>query len=139
MVWQLRPGPTLHRVESLQAWLSKVDAMPLECDGAARVVSALLTREQLAHEVSIGSLAVEGCGEVPLHWWVELPGGIIIDFRARMWLGEHPAVPHGVFIPNCRQQYAAASDRRDVASLSPLGFHVLAETSLDGYPRLGAR
>ena len=42
-------------------------------------------------------------GEVPTHFWIEFNGskhgGMILDYRARMWLGDREEVPNGFFDP----------------------------------------
>ncbi|HBP6379065.1 TPA: hypothetical protein L6A07_28240 [Pseudomonas aeruginosa] len=35
--------------------------------------------------------------EIPIHFWIQLADGRVIDYRARMWLGDDAGVPHGVF------------------------------------------
>jgi len=89
----------LTRVGALMAWLAPLDDLPLECDGLTRVVSILLCRERVAHTVLEGKLAVEGHGAIPHHWWIALGDeldGWLVDYRARMWLGQSSTVPHGV-------------------------------------------
>ena len=39
------------------------------------------------------------------HFWIALPDGRYIDYRARMWLGEAEHIPHGIFNP---QDYSVA-------------------------------
>jgi hypothetical protein len=122
----------------LANWLAAVDSLPLECDGVSRIVSVLLARDNVAHDVCIGSLEVQGVGRIPLHHWIELPDGVLVDFRAQMWLGSDPAVPHGAFQLDGRRRYVAfqhAGARYD-ANHSPAAFHILAGFPLDAYPRL---
>lgn len=73
--------------ENLPPLLCRLDPLPLECDGMARVLSTLLTRDDVPHQVAIGSLSVNGVGTIDLHWWIELSDGRVCDLRARMWLG----------------------------------------------------
>lgn len=92
-------APTMN---ALAAWLQRLDTLPLECDGMTRVISILLTRDAVAHNVVVGRLTVADIGIIPYHWWIELTGqfdGWFVDYRARLWLGETAAVPHGVFRP----------------------------------------
>lgn len=91
--------------DALEPWLLALDGLPLECDGLTRVVSALLTDVQVPHQMYAGSLVIEGVGAIPLHWWVSLPGGMTLDLRARMWLGDDECVPHGSFQPSSSQRY----------------------------------
>ena len=76
----------------------------LECDGMTRVVSYILTENEVKHSVCTGSLTMNGLPlnrakgtRIALHWWVDLGNDWIIDYRARMWLGRHRTIPHGVF------------------------------------------
>jgi hypothetical protein len=46
----------------------------------------------------IGHFTVDGQKAVPIHWWIELADGTTVDYRARMWGGSHPHIPHGVFL-----------------------------------------
>ena len=68
----------------------------LECDGLTRIISYILQMAKVDHLVEIGALHTETVGEIP-HFWIKLHDGYIIDYRARMWLGNNPKVPHGVF------------------------------------------
>lgn len=111
-----------------------LDGLRLECDGMTRVVSTLLARECVAHQGCVGRLEIDGVGSIGLHWWVELPDGSICDLRARMWLGDGPAVPHGAFKAGQGVRYLVGA-RRQVA-LPPEIFEVLAGQSLDSYPAL---
>lgn len=64
-----------------------------------RVVTYLLGRAKIDHLVFIGMLTFDGKRVVHPHWWVDLPDGRRIDYRARMWAGDRPEVPHGLFLP----------------------------------------
>jgi hypothetical protein len=95
-----------HLIEGIQAWLDPLDSLPVECDGMTRVITALLTSNGIEHKVmgghltDVSSLRDKEAGLGPLkayvHWWVELPSGHMIDYRARMWMGD--SAQHGVFI-----------------------------------------
>ena len=115
--------------------LSRADALPLECDGLTRVLSTLMQRDGVEHRVCVGELDVENVGTIPYHWWIALPDGTHCDFRARMWLGESPGVPHGVFSPAVSQRYAAREERDpgSIALLPPF-FHALTGAPLVGFP-----
>lgn len=117
--------------EALQAWLQPLDALPLECDGMSRVIAALMTRDSVCHLVCTGRLEIDGVGVIPRHWWLELDKGAICDWRARMWLGEGPSVPHGIFVPQPGVRYIAQD--RFVLEYSPLVFEVLAGRPLESY------
>lgn len=104
-------------IPNIARWLAPVDALPLYCDGISQVVSVLLMREGIASTTCIGALTVRGAGDIPRHWWVRLEGplaGWFIDFRARMWLGNAPVVPHGLHQPTAAHYY----DERAIVGLA---------------------
>ncbi|MFQ2234980.1 hypothetical protein ACK32R_04610 [Aeromonas dhakensis] len=82
----------------LDQWFSKLEALPLECDGMSRVISHLLSEDNIEHEISVGSLECHN-GKIPLHYWITLQNGSILDLRARMWLGNKDGIPHGLISP----------------------------------------
>lgn len=102
-------------VDKLQTWLDPLDPIShMECDGMSRVISLLLDKNGIDHHINTGLLtdrklmddeAVSGGDHVAVtHWWIELPDGTYIDYRARMWMG--PDAQHGVFWPdNQRFEY----------------------------------
>ena len=118
--------------EELHAWLAPLNELPLECDGMTRVISALLTRDSIAHLVCTGFLEVNGQGRTPGHWWIELGEGWVCDWRARMWLDNAEAVPHGVCRPGPDVRYVVSD--RFVLQPDPVVFEVLAGMTLDQYP-----
>ena len=80
------------------ALTKKYDGLPLECDGMTRVLHTVLAKKDVKHKVMVGSVeAGKTKRGIPLHYWIELPDGRIVDYRAQMWLGM--AAPHGVFKP----------------------------------------
>jgi hypothetical protein len=80
--------------------LEKYDACGLECDGLTRVLTTVLQEHSIPHVCVVGTLTYTGTNEgAPVHFWIDLPSGERIDYRARMWLGERPDVPHGIFDP----------------------------------------
>ena len=121
---------------SLQAWLQPLDGLRLECDGMTRVIAALLTREGICHLVCRGRLEIDGEGMTPRHWWIELGDGLICDWRARMWLGDGQAVPHGVFIPGAGVRYV--TDERFVLEVDHFVFEVLSGMTIEKYPKAPA-
>lgn len=116
----------------LQAMLPELDALPLECDGMTRVISTLLLRDGVAHEVAVGALEVKGVGTIPLHWWIQFEDGVICDLRARMWLGQGAGVPHGLFVPQDGYLYAP-KHLQEHAALPPFLFHFLAGAPLEKF------
>lgn len=81
----------------LESELAKFDGLALECDGMARVLSFKLQQMKIRHVVKQGQLLVDGQRVVPIHQWLELPDGLTIDYRARMWAGNTTEIPHGIF------------------------------------------
>ena len=116
--------------------LALLDKLPLECDGVSRALSYLLQRDGIEHEVHVGSLAVEGVGRIGLHWWVQLPGGVVCDARAQMWLGRDPRVPHGVFEPQPQQIYQTQGIHP--LEFSPIVFWILTERPIEDFPSFEA-
>ena len=91
---------TIHETKKIvEATLDPYDELKdLECDGFTRVASYLLRKMGIEHVVMLGSLEMLG-HEVEPHFWIILEeSGLIIDYRARMWLDDKPEAPHGVFI-----------------------------------------
>lgn len=91
--------------DALASWLVALDGLPLECDGLTRVAAHLLTDAGVAHRMHAGVLDVGGVGRIPVHWWITFPAGAVLDLRARLWLGEAPGVPHGLFHPDAVHRY----------------------------------
>lgn len=125
------------RMRALSAWLGQLDSAPLECDGFTRAASTLLAKYGVEHRVFIGSLAVEGVGGINPHFYLQFPDGAICDFRARIWLGDDPAVPHGIFVPSTAQRYEPEAE----ITVRPLGralFFALSGMELEnfGLPQL---
>jgi hypothetical protein len=74
----------------------------LECDGATRVLHYVFDKEKIKHVVKKGIVTFDG-EEIPLHFWIELPDGNIVDYKSRMWLGNQ--AQEGVFKPNSKTKY----------------------------------
>lgn len=80
--------------DELRSLTQHVDALPLECDGASRLVHLALTRAGVTHQVMTGKVYSGIDTILPIHYWIRV-GQFTIDYRARMWMG--PNAPHGVF------------------------------------------
>ena len=119
-------------VNLLSYWLDPLSRLGLDSDGMTRVISTLLTREGVAHKAMVGSFLIPDVGGLDPHYWIELPDGHCIDFRAREWLGDDCRIPHGVFIPKNEVKYVG--DEMD-ATVHPIIFWLLSGTSLAMYPR----
>jgi hypothetical protein len=110
----------------LKELLSEYDSCQLECDGLTRVLHTVLARENIEHTCMVGSLTdTKHARNVPLHFWIGLPDGKIIDYRARMWLGDDPSVPHGIFYPNEYPEYVYQGSTLELEPLSPSLFNIL--------------
>ncbi|WP_338923868.1 hypothetical protein V0M98_37290 (plasmid) [Pseudomonas silesiensis] len=134
-----------HLIERIQAWLDPLDSLPVECDGMTRVIMALLAENGIQHRAmggylanvamlkdeSVGNDALAGCA----HWWIELPTGHLIDYRARMWMG--PGAQHGVFIhdPTDFEYLQAQPANMGSQSIQILSFMV--DRDLTKHPKLG--
>ena len=74
----------------------------------------------------IGSLVeIETNTGSPLHFWIALPNGDYIDYRARMWLGDNADVPHGIFNPVDYPKVTYSGSSAELEILSPSLFAVL--------------
>jgi hypothetical protein len=92
---------------------------PLECDGMTRVLFSEFTRAGIAAEVYGGILEWRGSIVRP-HYWIILPAsGRLVDLRAHMWLGDDPAIPHGVFLPEQFPDAKYQGVRADWGTLHP--------------------
>lgn len=112
-------------------WLASLDALRVECDGMARVISNLLQRDGIAHTPMAGRLAIEGVGQIVPHCWIELKDGRRIDLRARMWLGDDPRVPHGI-VPTLALGMQYEGEPFKVVG-NPLVFWALTDTTMDAF------
>lgn len=79
---------------NLHKLLDKYDKCPLECDGLTRVLHTVLTRNGYSHTVKLGCITLGSNASAP-HFWIELPDGRFVDYRARMWVGYQAS--HGIF------------------------------------------
>lgn len=89
---------TLKTIDELESALIYLDDCQLECDGMTYAVSYLLEDAGIEHQRLIGLASGRAPGTTIFpHCWIELEPGLVIDYRLRMWLGDHEDVPHGVF------------------------------------------
>jgi hypothetical protein len=106
--------------------ISQYEHCPLECDGLTRVLHTALYKAGIEHTCMAGSLARKDSREgSPLHFWIALPEGTFIDYRARMWLGDRTGVPHGIFNPVDYPQVEYSGSPVELEILSPTLFAVL--------------
>lgn len=84
--------------DAISSLLETYSNAPVECDGFTRIAHSVLTEVGIPHSCMQGQLvSASGNEELPIHFWIKLNDGRVIDYRARMWLGDDAAVPHGVF------------------------------------------
>ena len=123
-------------VLKLQQWTPTLDALRQECDGMSRCVSTLLTREAIPHTIHVGHVQAHTTGgRISTHLWIELEQGVLFDLRARMWLGNDPSIPHGVFRPTGAVEYISKGViPSDGFRYSTGLFEVLAEAPLGAFP-----
>lgn len=76
--------------------LDELDPCYLECDGLSSVISSLLSAVGISHNLFVGSAKKSGNIGISPHLWIEVDD-YIIDYRLRMWLGDDPSIPHGIF------------------------------------------
>ncbi len=59
----------------------------------------VLTKARIAHAVYVGSLTDTTTGKtINWHMWLRLSKpAAIVNYRARMWLGNRQNIPHGIF------------------------------------------
>lgn len=119
--------------QKLFDWLAPLDQLALECDGLTRVVSALLTREGVEHQMHQGALETPE-GRIGVHCWIRLPDGAICDFRARMWLGED--APHGIFYPDESIHYGSRGELRIIDLKNSKIFQFIFGIDINSYPSL---
>lgn len=89
----------------------------LECDGATRVFDYVLRANNIPYKVYVGQVLMrtkKGWEVViPLHYWIVLKNGQIIDYKAQMWLDnkapngffETKSTKKGIFMPKEFPQY----------------------------------
>lgn len=120
----------------IEQWLSGLDALPLECDGMTRTISTLLERDGIPHTAYCGRLRdSSNPAKAVIHWWIELDDGHILDFRARMWMGND--APHGAFIPDPASRYEYVKVDQLYGITLPLSvLSVMTGTDLSAYPHL---
>lgn len=107
-------------IEKIRGILATIEHAPVECDGFCRLATTLLQREGIDHQCFVGKLLGPE-KTLSLHYWI-MWDHHIIDYRARMWLGER--APHGVFMESA--EYTYQGNQVDLDSLDPRVFSILA-------------
>jgi hypothetical protein len=97
-----------------------IDA-PVECDGFTRLAHGALESAGIDHACMRGRVvSADGTVRSPIHFWIELPDGRLIDYRARMWLGDFSSVPHGIFLPDEFAKWQYQGEPIILQTLSPV-------------------
>ena len=89
----------------IEALLAPYSDLHLECDGMTKLASHLLTKHNVSHYIGEGTIQYQS--HKVYHYWIEVvqvnvdfeSTNLFVDYRARMWMGNCPDVPHGVFDP----------------------------------------
>jgi hypothetical protein len=87
----------MNSLEKTIAHIQPYEELPLDCDGMTRVITYVLTKEQISHSVFTGTIRVEGKGEFKPHFWIRLETGEIVDYRSRLWFKGDGNIPEGIF------------------------------------------
>lgn len=102
-----------------------IDA-PVECDGFTRLAHTALSNAGIEHTCMMGRVvSLDGKTRSPIHFWIELEDGRLIDYRARMWLGDCKNVPHGVFQPVHFKSWVYQGEVIDLPVLHPVMANIL--------------
>jgi len=104
--------------------LDPYDNTQTECDGMTRICHTVLAENRIEHQPMAGSL-IRASQEIDAHFWIDLPDGSRIDYRARMWLG-NKGVPHGVFNPEAFPGIVYIGEPIQLEPLFSVVFQVLA-------------
>ncbi len=84
----------------LDTYVGGLDGLRLECDGMCNVIGLWFDRAGVPFTAHRGILTEAAAGRrISTHIWIDLLDGRWLDLRARMWLGDQPHVPHGIFKP----------------------------------------
>lgn len=101
--------------DRIRALLDVYDRSLTDFDVMTSVYHTVLTRENVPHVCMVG-VCRYGAKRLPIHLWIDLQGdleGYRVDYSLRMWLGNSPDIPHGVFRPDefPKVSYQEASPR----------------------------
>lgn len=99
---------------------------PVECDGFTRLAHTALANAGIEHICMLGRVvSADGLHRSPVHYWIELADGRVIDYRARMWLGEGESVPYGLFHKPSYALWSYEGQPIDLPVLNPVLVKVL--------------
>ena len=104
--------------------LDPYDSSQTECDGMTRICHTILSQHHIEHFSMMGTLEFDG-QKIEPHFWLDLPLGERIDYRARMWFGNSNRVPHGVFQPDDFPNVIYKGRLVELELLSPIIFKIM--------------
>lgn len=109
----------------LSSLLGTYDQYALECDGMTRVLHTVLEKQNIPHTLWVGTVrhTPSDTAFAP-HFWITI-GDIFIDYRARMWLGNTPDIPHGIFALDEFPAISYEGEETQLAALSDQLFRAL--------------
>lgn len=120
-------------LDELAQLLDEYDSLKLECDGLTSILNYMLHQHGISHEVRGGRITHPATGNTfAPHLWIEVPVGgsvAIVDYRARMWLGDRADILHGVF---WRGDSSVLYEGEPISGWQPINetlYHVLVATS----------
>jgi hypothetical protein len=109
--------------EMIKQLLDPYDDSQTECDGMTRICHTVLTQHGIDHQPFFGTLRRHN-QQIETHFWIDLPSGERIDYRAKMWVkGED--IPHGVFNPQDFPNIIYTGEPLELEVLSPTLFEIL--------------
>jgi len=109
--------------ERIEQLLNSYDSSQTECDCMVRICHTVLTNHGIEHHPMIGVLT-QHHQHIEPHFWIDLPSGERIDYRAKMWLkGE--GIPHGMFQHQDFPDVTYTGEPIELDVLSPVLFEML--------------
>ncbi|KAB8333602.1 hypothetical protein SD80_012455 [Scytonema tolypothrichoides VB-61278] len=108
--------------EIIRRLLDRYDYTQTECDGMTRICHSLLSKHRIDHQPMLGAVSLHNQKVYP-HFWIDLPSGERIDYRAKMWLGDN--APHGVFNSKDFPDVMYQGNPIELEVLSPTLFKIL--------------
>ncbi|WP_392476869.1 hypothetical protein [Nostoc sp. C110] len=109
--------------ERIQQLLDPYDSSQTECDGMTRICHTILTNHSIEHQPMFGVLT-QHHQHIEPHFWIDLPSGERIDYRAKMWL-KGDGIPHRIFHPQDFPDVIYTGEPIELDVLSPTLFEIL--------------
>ena len=102
----------------------------LECDGLTHVIHKVLSDKNIEHTIYIGRVIYSFNDEqIPIHYWIDTDD-LRIDYRVKMWLGDMPDIPHGVFYPTDHPNVSYEGSTIQLTLLP----HIIIQELINPYP-----